>query len=536
MAQIRLLRVDDFTGGLNLRADAFQLGANESPDLLNVDVDPRGGFAMRGGWQRLNTSAIGGIAAGSFAPASLFAWNGATPQLLLAANNKVFYATTTSFTDTTITTTAADGACFAPWSGSLSRVYVATGNAGQGYRWNGSTMTALTASATAAWQDSLASPTGTHMPKADHCASHVDRLFVANTVEDGTTYADRVRWSHPNFPESWRQVDYVDVVGGGSGITALVPFDGALLIFKRSSVWALYGYDTDTFQLVELTSAVGAQSRKAVCATESGLFFFSWPDGLFMFDGKQFVDMFDPLRPLIQANQINEAQLSKIAVSFVGRRLWLSLPQGGDASATYSYVMDPTINGAWVRYQGADGRGLATGCDFVTSTGTRFALMAHPTKAFVVKVDLPTFYQDDIDGTAANFSSYYSTRWQDAGNVSAKKMWRRPDMVLRQPSADTTLTLQAFHNWEEAVVRRTFSLLVDGGATGLEWAATGTEPDANPGWGEAAWGGPASGSQFERGGNLGLARSVLLKVSGPGGLPWAVNSITFKYNPRKVRA
>ena len=33
----------DFTGGLNLRADQFNLGVSESPTLLNVDVDPRGG-------------------------------------------------------------------------------------------------------------------------------------------------------------------------------------------------------------------------------------------------------------------------------------------------------------------------------------------------------------------------------------------------------------------------------------------------------------------------------------------------------------
>jgi len=34
MSRLSLLRTDDFTGGINLRADPFQLGDNESPDLL----------------------------------------------------------------------------------------------------------------------------------------------------------------------------------------------------------------------------------------------------------------------------------------------------------------------------------------------------------------------------------------------------------------------------------------------------------------------------------------------------------------------
>jgi hypothetical protein len=34
------LNLMDFTGGINLRRNQFQLADNESPDLLNVDIDP----------------------------------------------------------------------------------------------------------------------------------------------------------------------------------------------------------------------------------------------------------------------------------------------------------------------------------------------------------------------------------------------------------------------------------------------------------------------------------------------------------------
>lgn len=48
-ANIKLSTFKDFRGGMNLRADQFELSPNESPDLLNVDIDPRGGVEQRNG-------------------------------------------------------------------------------------------------------------------------------------------------------------------------------------------------------------------------------------------------------------------------------------------------------------------------------------------------------------------------------------------------------------------------------------------------------------------------------------------------------
>ena len=48
----------DFTGGLNLRADQFNLGETESPSLLNVSVDPRGGVRRRNGVTKVNATEL----------------------------------------------------------------------------------------------------------------------------------------------------------------------------------------------------------------------------------------------------------------------------------------------------------------------------------------------------------------------------------------------------------------------------------------------------------------------------------------------
>ena len=54
----KLTMLEDFSGGLNLRSDQFNLGPNESPNMLNVDVDPRGGIKMRLGVDKRNSTAL----------------------------------------------------------------------------------------------------------------------------------------------------------------------------------------------------------------------------------------------------------------------------------------------------------------------------------------------------------------------------------------------------------------------------------------------------------------------------------------------
>jgi hypothetical protein len=94
MSQLAIQRYDDFTGGLNLRADQFQLQKNESPDLLNVEIDPRGGVFSRGGMHRLNTTAV----AGTWAPQRLYSFYGDSPRLMLSNSVNVFHSSGGDFT------------------------------------------------------------------------------------------------------------------------------------------------------------------------------------------------------------------------------------------------------------------------------------------------------------------------------------------------------------------------------------------------------------------------------------------------------
>jgi len=543
--------VEDFTGGLNLRADVFNLGKNESPDMLNVDIDPRGGVSQRDGSCRFNSAAIGSIASGLFAPNRMFHWRKVSQQVLLSANDKVFYASVDDFTDSGVTTSNEFGAEFAEWIGEQPYLYMACGAGSDSQRWDGSAATGLTASGTGNWQDDLLSPATGYMPRAEHVATHVDRVWVAYTNEDGTDYPDRVRFSHPLFPESWRENDYIDVVGGGSGITAIVPFSGHLVVFKPRAVYAIYGYNQSTFQVVPITQELGAYSSQCVSVSEQAVFFFSWPDGLFAYDGNGLKDLFEPLRPLIDTAEINKNALSTVHVNWVKRKVFLSLPVGvspdffedyddtsGDGvvyddgaykydgytrppTSTATFVYDPSVgnNGAWTRYRTADGYGMVACVDYVLPNGVTNGMYAHPYHPYVIRFE-PELATDCIEASPVAFDSYYTMTWQDLAQPQARKFWRSPEFVVAHVAGGYTLNVDVFHDWSTFSANRSFDVVFADDDAGV--------PDDISSWVQNF------GSDTVRGETLGSARAVKLRF-GCSGSKWGVNAVLYRYSFRKVR-
>ena len=549
------IRVDDFTGGLNLDSNSFRVNPNQTGDLLNVDLNPKGGVSSRWGFARMHTTAIGAFTAGNFYPDGLYNWAGASKRIMLAANEGVYYSSGGDFTTLSLTTNNEFGASFSNWDREDDSVlYIARGAGYVTSKWDATTTTSLTASGGAAgvteWQNDLTSPSGTHCPKAEHIATHADRLWVAGTTEGSSNYPNRVRFSHPLFPESWRQDDYIDIVGGGSKITAIVPFGGHLVVFKKNSMWAIYGYSEDTFQVVELSNRVGAMTPRAVAVGDRNIYFFSNPDGLFAYNGTGIADLFENLRPLGIGSEINESAVTAVTVGWSNRRVYLSLPSGNDAvdvatfdDSTLSYDLStrkydgqiratkPTINfvydegvgkGAWTAYKSADNFGLLTPIDFSDGNGGTKHIAIHPYQPYVLTIDVrENGNRDNITGTSVAYESYYVTSWQDGKNVSAKKFWRRPEFVLRQETNGTSINVDVYHDWNQGDTVKSFTV----SQTGIDVSTETWQSWLDPDWG-------ASHSKAD---SLGLSRAVQLKITGNGTDGWGLYSLTYKYNPRKVR-
>ena len=535
MSQIQISEVSDFTGGLNFRADQFQLASYESPDMLNVEIDPRGGVFSRGGQHRLNTTAV----AGTWSPQKLYPFSGDTATVMLANSTKVYRSTGGNFTTlqyssgNDIVSASPHGVCMAQWGNSM---YLSTGIAGNGgYVWKTTDTyaTALTASGTAphAWQTT---PTSSErkMPTAEHLIVHANKMWAANVTIAGTDYPNRIHWSLENSPENWDEDDYFELNGGGQGITGMAVVNGQLVVYKPNAVYAILGYDSATFQVVELTTRIGCLSHHAIAQSEDGVYWFSHNQGLFYYNGSSIKDMFGNLRTAIDLNQINPAEHESISVSWVGRRVWVSVPYSTESAATtptVNFVLDPSIrDGVYTQFKTSDGYGLVGGCDWTDSSNNDYRLMIHPAQAYVLKVDLYSEESDNITGTETAFESYYKTRWFDGGSYMQKKMFRRPDFVVKEADVSQNITVKVYHDFTEGEgnERKIFTIVQTPPTDSLLWGS-GL-------WGEE-WGSGAISSTVKTGRNLGLARTVQLEFIGPSSQKWGINSIGYKYNSRRVK-
>jgi hypothetical protein len=532
--QILVTNRDDFTGGLNLRADQFQLSPNESPDMLNMEVDPRGGLFTRGAYREINTTAV----SGTWAPKRLTWFKAATQTLMLTTETRVYTSTGGNFSllnfgpsapGSPVVSASTDGASLAQWGDTM---YMTTGKSGVAtYSWKvaDTYATALTPSSPT-WQTA---PATGFFPKAEHTIQHANKMFVANVNENGTLYPNRLRFSNEALPESWSDADKIDFNGGGDGITGLAVVAGHLVIFKPQAIYVLFGYDSADHQVVELSNALGCDSPMKIATSENGVYFYTHTKGLFFYNGSTVVDLFQNLNAIYPSGYINDAQTSKISVSYVNRRVWLSMPYSkltAATVATVNFVYDPSVtaSGSWVKHSSGDGYGLIGGTDFVTTSGAVNPLMIHPAIPRVLRVDVFTSQKDLLATVETSFDSNYRTGWVDGNSYSMKKMFRRPDFVLKQVDAPISLNIKVFHDYEEATgfERKDINVTLPASTSGFVWDTSV--------WDTATWGTTSVGAQVVRGSNLGLARSVQLLFTGPVGKKWGLDSIAFKYNNRKV--
>jgi hypothetical protein len=579
MAQILFDQVRDFTGGLNFRADQFQLAKNESPFILNLDVDPRGGIFSRAGYSKKHATQV----SGNWNPKGLFNYKDATtPRIILntgkenTTDGKVYQSSGSNFSTiqyssgNDVAVKSTNGASVTQW---LDTIYIAVGkDASQMYKWNQNDTyaTALLASGPT-WQP-YQLPVGGYMPRAEHARAHANKLFVANTKElndDATPtlvdHPNRIRWSHENSPENWFQDDYIDIVAGGEGIRGLAIVDGQLLIFKPKAVYLLMGYDVDSFQLVELSTTVGIQYPQHVVEGAGGAYFFDYPAGLLFYNRNGIQDLFSRLKPVIDTNRINANRLTDLTLSYVNDRLWMSAPfdiRNTGTAVDYpnmNFIFDPSIgqSGAFTMYQSAAYAnaatpsvilpyGLLSGVDWTDSTGEIWHLMIHPNDNFKYIMYVDEFdYSDNVaqnqtddipegDGLG-DFTTNYTTSWFYDDRYVQNKTFERSLYVVRPVDENTQIVVNVYHDFNSELITTSHTIDLMPVQSGSSWG-TGV-------FGTATFGESDLREGIQRGGRLKRAKATQLEFIGPTGLTtgtvgrqWGLNSIAYKYKRRKVRS
>ena len=308
--------VKDFNLGIQAVADKVQLPLGATPMARNVEWREKGGFYVRKGVGRLvhggigqEMDAPGGIPIAFYHyvrdPTSTTAF---TSQYLVATDDGrvrigVDYGPLVTGTAGSWSTMTRGGTAlsligrptFAAWSTNL---YISVGEvetSGSGLsmtRWDGATGTALGK----AYTNDYAAPTGGNMPIARYITAWSERFWLGCTYDgaSGALEPSRIRWSHPGRAEDYAEGDYIDVGQQGDVITGIAPMRDMLLVFKRSSTYALLGSGASNFRVVEVSGTIGCTGEWSR-DNQGSIVFWDGTIGLCRFDGKSVVNLFDPL-------------------------------------------------------------------------------------------------------------------------------------------------------------------------------------------------------------------------------------------------
>ena len=546
----------DFTGGLNVRADQFNLAENESPDLLNVDVDPRGGVSRRNGVTALNSTALGGHIRSLFAHSSS-SYNQILAGVTSSSNSTLHFATTGDFTEIQIGGSGVTMTGAVPPRGVTfnEETYIVNGAL---FDTDKSTVKFSGVQAASAMTADIDASDG-HFPCARYATTWGQFVWVGYTVESGTSYKNRVRFSKINDAENWTATDYIDIDTGEDGdyITAILPDADRLLVFKQNSVYAIYGFNRDSFEVRNVTRTAGCRDGSQPVATTVGVFFWYAEDGVYVLTYDDIAWAFERLKPKIDDGSV--AFGTAPSLMWFDERLWVSMDYTSGESVAGAaqtdrrnlFVWDPSLGqiGAWTRYD-VNARSLLA---YRPSGDTHLGIVATSewsgTAAFtrVAKVNQDNDYDlYDPSGSSVEIFSHYQTGWFSGNRPTFPKRWGKTRTVMLADNT-MTVTMSIFKDYDLASSTVSQSQTITGDASTASWdsdpsgSGNGVWAATDPAEDASKWAAAAGTNiyKFFRWPTAGTAKAISLRFSvtpSPSARgKWGLTSVVGMYRTRRIR-
>lgn len=551
----------DFKGGLNLRADQFNIAENESPALLNVDVDPRGGVRRRDAVTKVNSTALDDdivnlishyeegqnqvLAAVATATETKLLWN---DDVTGNFDGTVSYGGTDVQFDTT---QPPRGVTFNGYTYVVNGKFLtSTGHTTYSVvRWSGADGSTALATPDIDGSDG-------HFPNARYTTTWAEYIWVAYTLESGTTHKNRVRWSKVNDAENWTAADYIDIDIGEDGdhITAIIPDADRLLVFKENSIYAIYGFSSDSFEVRNITRTAGCRDGSQPVAATAGIFFWYAEEGIYLLSHDALAWAFERIKPAMTYDVGQPALTLGTAPSLMwfDERLWVSVDYQSDDNVSGSnqnnrrnvFVWDPSLTetGAWMRHDINARSLLAYRPTGDTHLGIAATSVITDVAEFnrISKLDQNADVDDYGAGSADEIVSYYQTGWFIGNRPTFPKRWGKTRTVLL---ADNNLRIYMYI-YKDYDLSGWVSPAYYKDITGMDSPATwDTDPSGSGDgvWDTSEW--QAAGTSdrylFARWPTVGTAQAISLrfKVSPSVSLrgKWGVTSIIGMYRTRRLR-
>lgn len=522
--KLRVQFFDDFTGGLNLRTQRQNLALNESPDCADVDFNQRGGIQLRRGYLNVTTDAnmsttasiAGGYLVGQYSFGTDKLWGVSNAGRLWTWDGATATHVATAIT-TNITTEKVRGAL---WTTKLYFANAYNGGTTLVMRsWNDAAFATLTNTA----NNNYTAPTGGNAPLARLICDHGGYMWWADTVEAGTRFRSRVRFSHPLQPEDFATADFFDIEPDDQTdqITAIIPFRGQLMVFKKKAVYAIYGTSRDDFVVERISNTGGAVGSEAVDASPQAVYWWS-PDGeVFAYDGKSIVPIGYKISILATNGTLNPGNALH-TIRWAENRLWLTLQYGSGTQDTFVY--DPFVGqGAWTHYN----LKISSMVWWRKVAGTNGIMIRLDGFAGIQDINISSQKADNPGTGNVPIAGYYKTTWYSADDTALLKRFRRP-YVTASCEDDATLNLEVYLDFDESNIKKLLQIPVAISTGGTLWDGST--------WGGGKWSSGATIFAFEKAASTGRAHAVQYKVYMTNHLGgWTLDSFALPYYEKAYR-
>jgi len=545
----------DFKGGLNLRADQFNIAENESPALLNVEVDPRGGVRRRDAVVKVNATALDNEIISLMSH-----YEADTNQVLVAAldsattQSQIFY------------NADATGDFTGPIQISGINVYFDTAQPPRHVTFNDDTYivngvmlhndSGATTSSAVKWDGVTATAllpdidgSAGHFPCARYTTTWAEFVWVAYTLEGADTHKNRVRFSAVNDGENWTASDYIDIDIGEDGdhITAIIPDADRLLVFKQNSVYAVYGFSRDSFEVRNITRTAGCREGTQPVAATAGMFFWYAEEGVYLISYDDVVWVFERIKPAMTYD-VGQPALSldtPPSMMWFDERLWVSVDYQSDDNISGSsqnnrrnvFVWDPSLGptGSWTRHD-INARSLLA---YRPSGDTHLGIGATSNITTVASFDRiskldQNYDYDDYVGAVNEINSFYHTGWFVGNRPTFPKRWGKTRTVVLSDN-DCVIVMYVYKDYDPSTALIGYSKTLTGLDSPALWDAETSD------WDDAEWQpeGTSDKYAFGRWPTIGTAQAISLRFQvSPAPATrgkWGITSVIGMYRTRRLR-
>lgn len=206
---------------------------------------------------------------------------------------------------------------------------------------------------------------GTPPSNAKFIEIHKGRVWIANT----SAGKSRLHFSALNNAEDWTTANdagFIDISpDDGDQITGLASVGTLLIVFKKLSTHAIYGFKPENFTVRRLSSSVGCRYHRSIVKADAFALFLS-DRGIYSASINGVALVSYPVKPTIE--NLSDTVKGGTAAGRFKSQYWLAYDSDGDGKNDRAYILD-YVNGIWTQYTNIKARVFLTKDDGVMLSG-----------------------------------------------------------------------------------------------------------------------------------------------------------------------